>query len=216
MKPGIAGLIAAAFVLAFQGCSTTREPQPAGERIICIPEHLSVGARVRVRDNTPLGPWVDDEFYIVKSIHGRSRHCQNSAILVITARAIPESRAMAQLAKAREDFRSLASIAAGDVFPSGALHLATHTFRKLGKDEGAAWLVVNFDAVNEKGERSYVADATAHCGTGVLSVAWWTTFRLANGGGAAVNSGAHSPSLTIDKPSAALAAAVRAICASGP
>ena len=160
-----------------------------------------------------MGRWTEPERYVITSLHGRSRHCPTDQ-RPITARAVPASVDAELVAKLREpkrQFTSVAKVEAGDAFPAGALHVATHTFRKVGS-EGAAWLVVNFGATNAKGERSYVADTIAHCESGALSVAWWTTYGQPDGAGDSISSQTHSPILKIEKPSPALASAGRAIC----
>jgi hypothetical protein len=197
-------------VLGLEGCRST----PArADRGICVREGTPVGARVTLTSAGPMGNWTEPEAYVVTSLHGRSGRCPSDA-LPIAARAVAESVHAERAAKAQEhknEFRRVAKVEAGDVFPAGALHVAIHTLRKLG-DENAAWLVVNLDSTGEKGERSYVADAVAHCKSGGLSLAWWTTYRKIDGAGEVVASQAHSPVLTIEKPSAALAAAKRAMC----
>lgn len=208
----IAGaVLAVALAFGLEGCRTAA---PSLDRIVCVAENVSVGARLPLNISSPMGRWTEPEPYVITSLHGRSRHCPTDQ-RPITARAVPASVDAELVAKSREpkrEFSSLAKVEAGDVFPAGALLLARHTFRKVGSEEGAAWLVVNFGATNAKGERSYVADTIAHCKSGALSVAWWTTYGQPDGTGDSISSQTHSPNLKIEKPSPAIASAARAIC----
>jgi len=183
--------------------------------VICVNESARVGQEIRVHSASQLGEFV--EVLVITSLHGPSRHCARDPRLRITARAAPAEEAEQRLAKLRErnfpkKFERVATVDSNDALPAGALLVATHTYRKVGPDEAAAWLVVNFSDASEKDERSYVADATAHCGSGALSIAWSTTFRQQDGAGEAVDSISHTPALKIDKPSAALLAGARKIC----
>jgi hypothetical protein len=102
-------------------------------------------------------------------------------------------------------------IEASDALPAGTVFVATDTFRQIDNN-GAASLVVTYDAATPDGENSYAADVVAHCATGFLELAQGSTFQGLNGDGVAVNSQALARPVMVEKPSKALAAAAKTIC----
>jgi len=111
------------------------------------------------------------------------------------------------------EYRPLGRLESKPPLRGGSLYLAVHTFRQLTKDQGAAWLVLNFDAGTERGEKSLVADATADCASGSVSLNWWTTFAEQNGNGDAIDSGATGAA--VDALNESLRVAAAAICGIG-
>jgi len=79
----------ALLAIAIASCAG-REPARNSEKVFCVSEQAQVGSRVRVQDG-----FVAPEYaphYIVTRIHGRTRHCERSERLPITARGLPEEK----------------------------------------------------------------------------------------------------------------------------
>lgn len=99
-------------------------------------------------------------------------------------------------------------------FPAGQLLLASATVHDAGPLQKRAWLVVNLDAANASGDRSFSALAIFNCVQESLEVerTEWSPFM--NGGLPSRNALNHMPPITIKSPTAALRSAVTLLCAS--
>ncbi len=104
----------------------------------------------------------------------------------------------------------------GHALPAGALHVAMNTIALVESNQKRASLVINFDAESADGGRSLVAQTTMSCDTGAASIHHSFTYGGANGDGPLIKAEEHTSPVALEKPSAALASAVRTVCEAGP
>jgi hypothetical protein len=111
------------------------------------------------------------------------------------------------------NLRELGKIEDGDIFPAGGLYADHNSVSHTpGDDDIEMWFVVKLPSPSAKGEGSYAAKVKINCSAGAFSVDLSMTSATEYGSFPAITWQEHSPPLVVDKPSAPLASAVRAVC----